>query len=103
MATIRRRNGRYQAQIREQRLPPVSRTFKRLSDARRWATSVEYESEQGTFQNSPAPTFQTIAQLIDHYQTIINPADDPRHTITSRLDTRKTTPGVDSSDPTSRQ
>ena len=89
MATIRRRNGCYQAQIRKRHHPPVSRTFKRLSDARRWATSVEFEIEQGTFQNPPAPTFQTISDLIDHYQTIINPADDPNHTITSRLGTLK--------------
>ena len=89
MATIRRRNGRYQAQVRKQHRPPVSRTFKRLSDARRWATSVEYEMEKGAFQHSPAPAFQTIAHLIDHYQTIINPADDPKHTITSRLGTLK--------------
>ena len=89
MATIRRRNGRYQAQVRKQHHPPVSRTFKRLSDARRWVTSVEYDMEQGTFQNPPTPAFQTIAHLIDHYQTIINPADDPRHTITSRLGTLK--------------
>ena len=89
MATIRRRNGRYQAQVRKQHHLPVSRTFKRLSDARRWATSVEYEMEQGAFQHSPTPAFQTIAQLIDHYQTVINPADDPKHTITSRLGTLK--------------
>ena len=74
MATIRRRNGRYQAQVRKQHRPPVSRTFKRLSDARRWATSVEYEMEQGAFQHSPTPAFQAIGDLIDHYKTIINPA-----------------------------
>ena len=45
--------------------------------------------EQGIFQHSPALAFQTIAQLIDHYQAIINPADDPRHSITSRLGTLK--------------
>ena len=89
MATIRRRNGRYQAQVRKQHRPPVSRTFKRLSDARRWVTSVEYEMEQGAFQHSPTPAFQTIGDLINYYQTIINPADDPRHTITSRLGTLK--------------
>ena len=89
MATIRRRNGRYQAQARKQPRPPVSRTFKRLSDARRWATSVEYEIEQGIFQNSPAPAFRTIGDLIDHYQITIDPADDPKHTITSRLGTLK--------------
>ena len=69
---------------------PVSRTFKRLSDARRWATSVEYEIEQGTFQHSPTPAFQTIGDLIDSLpDTIINPTDDPKHTITSRLGTLK--------------
>ena len=38
MATIRKRNGRYQVQIRKDQHPLVTKTFSRLTDAKRWAS-----------------------------------------------------------------
>jgi hypothetical protein len=38
MATIRKRNGRYQVQIRKDQCPLVTKTFSRLVDAKRRAS-----------------------------------------------------------------
>ena len=67
MATIRKRNGRYQVQIRKGSYPLISRTFARLADAKKWVGTTEYEIEHGLFETSRAPGFVSIADLIDHY------------------------------------
>ena len=67
MATIRKRNGRYQVQIRKGSYPLISRTFARLADAKKWVGTTEYEIEHGLYEPSPAPGFVFIADLIDHY------------------------------------
>ena len=82
MATIRKRNGRYQVQIRGKSHPPISKTFDKLTDARRWVATAAYEIEQGIFEKRPPPSFRTIRDLIDHYTRIgdagINHSD-PEH------------------------
>ena len=67
MATIRKRNGRYQAQIRKCSHPLITRTFTRLADAKKWVSTAEYEIEHGLYEASRAPGFTSIADLIDHY------------------------------------
>jgi integrase len=67
MATIRKRNGRYQVQIRKGSHPLITRTFARLADAKKWVGTTEYEIEHGLYEASPAPGFASIADLIDHY------------------------------------
>ena len=46
MATIRRRNGKYQVQVRVQGCAPLSKTYSRLEDAKAWAQLTEVEAEQ---------------------------------------------------------
>ena len=67
MATIRKRNGRYQVQIRKGSHPLITRTFARLADAKKWVSTAEYEIEHGLYEASRAPGFASIADLIDHY------------------------------------
>ena len=69
MATIRTRNGRYQVQIRGKSHPPISKTFDKLTDARRWVATATYEIEQGIFEKRPSPSFRTIHDLIDHHRS----------------------------------
>ena len=71
MATIRKRNGRYQVQIRKGSHPLITRTFTRLADAKKWVGTTEYEIEHGLYEASPAPGFASIADLIDHYLLLI--------------------------------
>jgi integrase len=67
LATIRKRNGRYQVQIRKGSHPLITRTFARLADAKKWVSTAEYEIEHGLYEASRAPGFASIADLIDHY------------------------------------
>jgi len=46
MATIRRRNGKYQVQGCVQGCAPLSKTYTRLEDAKTWARLTEVEAEQ---------------------------------------------------------
>ncbi|MGR9394905.1 hypothetical protein ACU8OL_18180 [Rhizobium leguminosarum] len=46
MATIRKRNGKYQVQVRIQGSTAISKTFTRLEDAKAWARLTEIEAEQ---------------------------------------------------------
>ena len=65
MASIRRRNGRYQAQIRLPGKPALSKTFSYKQDAQRWARDTERRLEQGEFYvPTEAIRFQ---ELIDRY------------------------------------
>lgn len=46
MASIRKRNGRYQVQVRVRGFPLQSRTFSQRSDAERWAKATELALER---------------------------------------------------------
>ena len=74
MATIRKRNGRYQVQIRKDFHPLTTKTFSRLADAKRWAIATEYELDHGLL-GRPASGFGTIGDLIDHYLEITDTAN----------------------------
>ena len=66
MASIRKRNGRYQAQIRLPGKPALSKTFSYKQDAKRWARDTERQLEHGElYAPSEAIRFQ---QLIDQYE-----------------------------------
>ena len=71
MASIRKRNGRYQVQIRKVAHPLISRTFARLGDAKKWVSTAEYQIEHGLYEASPAPGLVSIADLIDHCLLVI--------------------------------
>lgn len=69
MATIRKRNGKYQVQVRVQGSAPVSKTFTRLDDAKAWARLTEVEAEQIGLPADPrALARSTVAQLLERYR-----------------------------------
>ena len=49
MATIRKRGSRYNVQIRKEGYPSVTKTFTRISVARKWANSIEANMERHLF------------------------------------------------------
>ena len=66
MATIRRRNSKYQVQIRKSGYPPTSKTFTYRADAERWSRQREVELENG--QTSPSlESNVTLRALLDRY------------------------------------
>jgi len=58
-----KRNGRYTARVRRGGHPTHSKTFQRLSDARRWATDTERAIDVGTFIYQDS----TLDQLLIRY------------------------------------
>ena len=70
MANIRRRQGRWQAQVRRKGYSQVTKTFTSKEAAKRWIKAVETDMERGEFK----PRLDmTVGQLIKRYQTDIIP------------------------------
>jgi len=53
MATIRKRNNRWQVMIRRKDAPQISRTFHRKVEAEAWAREIEVEADRGHLKNDP--------------------------------------------------
>jgi len=71
MATIIPKRGKrgitYQAQVRRKGHPDQFKTFKRLSDARRWAQRVETDIERGEFVSDRAAQRTLLSELALRY------------------------------------
>ena len=46
MATIRKRDSRYNVQIRKEGYPSITKTFTSISVARKWVTGIEADMER---------------------------------------------------------
>ena len=78
MATIIRRPGKngqtsYRAQVRRKGAPPLSATFTKLSDARKWVQVTEAAIFEGRHFKTTEAKRHTLADLIDRYLTDILP------------------------------
>ena len=52
MATIRRRTGAYNVQIRKQGYSTITKTFSSITTARKWAAGVEADMERHLYHRS---------------------------------------------------
>jgi integrase len=74
MATIRKRNERYQVQIRRTGLPALTRTFIRRSDAQEWARQMETEADRyGLHANINTLGKDTFGTVLRRYLAEIVP------------------------------
>jgi len=74
MATIRKRNGKYQVQVRIQGCAPTSRTFTKLEDAKSWARLTEIEAEQTGLPADPRLLSRTtVADVLERYRDEVIP------------------------------
>jgi len=74
MATIRKRNGKYQVQVRVQGCKPISKTFSRLDDAKTWARLTEIEAEQTGLPADPRTLARTtVADILERYRDEVIP------------------------------
>jgi hypothetical protein len=76
MATIRRRNSRYQVQVRRLGHPTQSRTFLTLKDAQAWARMVELQADRHDLPHNPKVLQQTtLGELVtqQHKEYSIQP------------------------------
>ena len=70
MASIRKRGGKYHAQIRKSGYPSITQTFSSLTTAKRWATATEADMERQLYV---APVEGTVEELLDRYETEVSP------------------------------
>ncbi len=73
MATIRKRNGKYQVQVRRKGFPPASRSFHKRADADEWARHMESQADRGEM---PAPVKDlgkyTVKSILERYRDEIS-------------------------------
>lgn len=69
MATIRKRNGKYQVQVRRQGCSPITKTFLKLDDAKAWARLTEVEADQTGLPVDPKILAKTtVAMILERYR-----------------------------------
>jgi hypothetical protein len=90
MATIVRRIGKngqtsYRAQVRRKGSPPLSATFTKLSDARKWEQVTEAAILEGRHFKTAEAKRHTLTDLIDRYLLDVMPHKRPRTSYTQTL------------------
>ena len=73
MATIRKRNERWQVQIRRKDAPFISKSFVRKAEALAWAREMDIEADRGLLQNDPKALQRiTLGELLKRYKDEIS-------------------------------
>ena len=73
MATFRKRNGKWQAIVRQKNIGTVSRFFIKKTQAIKWALEQEEHRERGVF-GSIGSSEVTLGELLQRYREEITPA-----------------------------
>ena len=84
MATFRKRNGKWQAIVRQKNIGTVSRSFIKKTQAIKWALEQEERIERGVF-GSIEPPEVTLGELLNRYSQQITPAKRGAETEQRRL------------------
>ena len=87
MATIRKRGSRYNVQIRKEGYPSITKTFTRISVAKKWASSIEADMEKRIHVEVPDQT--TVSELLKRYQRQVSPSHKGQQVEAYRLGTLK--------------
>ena len=70
MATFKKRNGRYQAQIRRKGYPPTYKTFSSITAAKKWVQVTEADMERRTY--APALSV-SVCEILERYEREVLP------------------------------
>ena len=73
MASFRKRNEKWQVQIRRKDAPSINKTFTKLGDARFWARQVEIDLENGVYEGILKASDTTLNDLLARYKTDVAP------------------------------
>lgn len=73
MASFRFHGARWQARVRRQGHPEVTRSFINKNEAERWARSVESEMDKGLFVETQEAQRTTLRELIHRYVREVTP------------------------------
>jgi integrase len=69
MATYRKRNGKWQVQVRRTGQSPISRTFTHKADAERWSREMERAADRGELDSELcSSTARTVGDLLRRYR-----------------------------------
>ncbi len=67
MASIRNRQGKWQARIIRKGYAPISKSFLAKQDAERWARQIESDIDKGSYTNSALAERTTFNEVIQRY------------------------------------
>jgi|GEM_PF-126329 len=73
MASIRNRNGVWQARVTRKGQEPVSKSFTTRHDAERWARKIETQIDQGRFVSLKQDERITLGELVGRYRAEVTP------------------------------
>lgn len=85
MATIFKRGGSWEVQVRRVGLPTSTKRFKRKLDAEAWATSQEASIPSGAYAEQKLLDQFRLDDLLDRYQKEITPGKKSRVTEASQI------------------
>lgn len=85
MASIRQRDGKWQARVRRHGFTPIEKTFQTKQDAEKWARAIEREQDMGAYVCRAEAEGTTLNQLIDRYTQEVVPGFRGAHTEVGRL------------------
>ena len=84
MASIRKRHGLWQVQVRSRHAGSTSKLFHRKTDAERWATAQEALMQSGQWREKSANDF-TIGDMMSRYLEVVTPIKRGKDQETRRL------------------
>ena len=87
MATIRKRSGKYHAQIRKTGYQTLTKTFSSLITAKRWASTTEADMERNLHVVIPDKTL--LRELLNRYEEDVSPQHKSYQVEKYRLKTLK--------------
>ena len=73
MATIRKRDDKYQVQIRRIGQAPVTRSFEQRKDAHLWARQMEIRADRHDLPPDQKPLERTLGDLVERYRDTVTP------------------------------
>ena len=73
MASFRQHGNRWQAKVRRQGHPDITKSFQTRQDAEKWARSVESEIDKGQFVNVNEAQRTTLGEVIERYLVEVTP------------------------------
>jgi len=88
MASIRKRGGKYHAQVRKSGYPPLTKTFSTLTTAKRWASTTEADMERNLHVVIPDKTL--LRELLERYEEDVSPLHKSHQVEKYRLKTLQT-------------
>jgi integrase len=94
MATFEQRQGPdglsvWRVKVRRKGAKPVSATFQRLTDARKWAQKTEVAIAEGKYLFTIEAKRHTLGELIDRYMAEVLPRKSPQSVAVQRLHLRR--------------